>query len=414
MKIQPLQKLAWPAVLIWIAVIFTSIPLARSIQHTVERLAGRLAFEAVTGAAIACFLTASARRIIKQKNHAAIRLTLLAFILVFYCIWAYQLRSDPEEALHLVEYGVLAILIAGALSATVKDQLLWPSALATAGIIGTLDEIVQWLTPGRFFDFRDIELNFGAAGLALAGLAVSGAGFGVNRRWNKSSVVILASLCINQLLLISLCLSNTPSLTARLAHAFPALSYLPAKGNYMAEYGFQINAGHNTRFFSRCAPEVLLLRQDADAARTAETALRFSYPQDYAQILAANPPNLEPAVHEFFVHRFSRDQHLAAARTSRAAQDCTVAEREDLILRRYFTEALKRTGGKLAPADAAFLAGCADHQHQYYSRVSGNLIVSFNRFKVWAAFTAAVLLVLSLSKLALAGIIRKETGSGQQ
>lgn len=80
----------------------------------------------------------------------------------------------PQERLHLVEYGALALLLRAAFSARFTDGApggngrgvnTW--TLATATAIGWLDEAIQGMLPNRQYDLRDVGFNALAAALAL-------------------------------------------------------------------------------------------------------------------------------------------------------------------------------------------------------------------------------------------------------
>ncbi len=71
--------------------------------------------------------------------------------------------GQPEEAVHFLEYGVLGLLLYRALSFRVLDATVFVAAALVGVIVGTVDEIIQWIVPGRYFDFRDIALNGGAS-----------------------------------------------------------------------------------------------------------------------------------------------------------------------------------------------------------------------------------------------------------
>lgn len=82
----------------------------------------------------------------------------------------------PEERSHLVEYGVVAVLVYEALKARSaggrhvdKPALL---AVVAAAVIGATDEAIQLLLPSRVFDPRDIAFN-AAAGVMAVGASVA-------------------------------------------------------------------------------------------------------------------------------------------------------------------------------------------------------------------------------------------------
>ena len=84
----------------------------------------------------------------------------------------------PQERLHLVEYGALALLVRAAVAESVAVRALGEQvtsvdiwALGAVTLIGWLDEAVQGVLPNRMYDLRDVAWNALAAGLALAAAA---------------------------------------------------------------------------------------------------------------------------------------------------------------------------------------------------------------------------------------------------
>ncbi len=85
----------------------------------------------------------------------------------------------PQERLHLVEYGALALLGRAAIAESVAVRALggrvssvdvWALGAVTA--IGWLDEAIQGILPNRIYDLRDVAFNGLAAALALGSAAV--------------------------------------------------------------------------------------------------------------------------------------------------------------------------------------------------------------------------------------------------
>jgi len=85
---------------------------------------------------------------------------------------AFSRMASTEERTHLVEYGLLAILILEALRerSSRGHAVPVPSLLAigAAGIVGVLDEVIQAFIPNRVFDPIDIGFNALAAVMAVA------------------------------------------------------------------------------------------------------------------------------------------------------------------------------------------------------------------------------------------------------
>jgi hypothetical protein len=87
------------------------------------------------------------------------------------------LRAVRLERVHLPEYGIAAWLAWRALEPSLGAR--WPvygAAWVLAAAIGWGDELVQSITPGRFYDVRDIGANALGAGLGVLALAVWRAG----------------------------------------------------------------------------------------------------------------------------------------------------------------------------------------------------------------------------------------------
>ena len=76
--------------------------------------------------------------------------------------------SIPEERVHFVQYGLLALLARGALAWHLKPWQQYVGALLVAATAGWLDELIQGLLPDRVYDLRDVAINAVAALLALA------------------------------------------------------------------------------------------------------------------------------------------------------------------------------------------------------------------------------------------------------
>ena len=67
----------------------------------------------------------------------------LISIATVFIIYTLQLRRNPEEAMHFVQYGVLSILIYRALSHRITDYGIYFVALLLTITVGILDEALQ-------------------------------------------------------------------------------------------------------------------------------------------------------------------------------------------------------------------------------------------------------------------------------
>lgn len=96
----------------------------------------------------------------------------------------------PEERTHLVEYGVVAILLHEALLERRRGGRDVPSpaitALGLSVAIGAVDELIQLALPSRVFDLLDILTNAISASLALAAKVALGWARDRRRRPNST------------------------------------------------------------------------------------------------------------------------------------------------------------------------------------------------------------------------------------
>ncbi|HLE83461.1 MAG TPA: VanZ family protein, partial [Thermoanaerobaculia bacterium] len=133
----------------------------------------------VTGALALVAAAALAWAVVRIRERRALRYgalalaaALVALQVAFWTTGAAE--ADMVERVHLAEYGLLAILFARALRPRHDDRLLPVLALLALALASLADEGVQWLTPVRVGDGRDVLLNLwaGVVGL-LFGLALA-------------------------------------------------------------------------------------------------------------------------------------------------------------------------------------------------------------------------------------------------
>jgi hypothetical protein len=105
------------------------------------------------------------------KDRRAFRYACLAAAAAIAAGYAWTARTgvpdvDAAERFHFIEYGLVAVLFyktwppADAASALLKP-------LAAGFIVGTLDEWVQWIVPGRVGEIHDVLINLVAVGCGV-------------------------------------------------------------------------------------------------------------------------------------------------------------------------------------------------------------------------------------------------------
>lgn len=100
-------------------------------------------------------------------------------------------RMAIPERSHLMEYGVLAVLVYEAISERVSQghcvRISSVYAFLLTSLFGFLDECIQAVLPSRVFDWRDVMFNTLAALTAIAGMVALRCAQGYARRWSQTS-----------------------------------------------------------------------------------------------------------------------------------------------------------------------------------------------------------------------------------
>ncbi len=367
------SKPGWWLVAGWTSSIFAVIPLARKIQAVVDACVGREAFLytvfACLGVGVVAALAVLRRSPLRIAWSQRVWLVLAA---AAYAAGAWHLRANPEEAMHFVQYGVLSLLLFRAFRSSQPDAGIYAASFFLGALLGALDEVVQWLVPGRYFDFRDMGINVCAVGLMqlalLLGVRPAGILFPPRRSTLRLAWWFAAALAV----LLTGLLSATP---ARLQVLVPWVD------EPLVEYGYRINDAEIGILVSRWTAEGLR-QQDAERAAGAGPALAArADDRFYQEFLREHSPLSDPFLHELRVHLFRRDRYWKLARAHRSEPGrhrelITVAYREQRMLETYFGETL-RAAGLDWPTDLRERARQASHDGPYVSPVSSQLITRF-------------------------------------
>jgi hypothetical protein len=103
-----------------------------------------------------------------KRRPGGVEMVIALGVAVVYFMVFVRMGIPGEERTHLVEYGLVAVLVYEALMERVGHGGRIPApallALAVTALLGWLDEGIQAITPGRVYDMRDVGFN------ALAGL----------------------------------------------------------------------------------------------------------------------------------------------------------------------------------------------------------------------------------------------------
>ncbi|MCJ7755257.1 MAG: VanZ family protein, partial [Thermoanaerobaculales bacterium] len=270
-------------------------------------------------------------------------------------------------------------------------------------IVGTVDEILQWVVPDRYWDFRDLVLNGGASVLVQIAL------WRVVRKTTlpvkPQTVLFLCRLAACQIALLILVLAATPQRLAALARSLPFLEPLAVSHDVMCEYGFMHHIDDRTSFRSRLSDRELL---DQDLNHSAEAAARLDdSPGRYGRFLREVSPAEDPFTYEARVHVFARDRNLAEAPrhaegTREHRRSMTTAARENRILEQVFGDTLSQTTCSWSGQQRTAVESAEDLDTRFVSKVAGHLITDVSepvlRFLMLAALAVLVAADVILSR----------------
>jgi hypothetical protein len=375
-------------VVIWTVAIFLTIPLARTIQRFVARNWGNEIFIyavlGVIGVGLVAGLTSFSRgRSLLSRDS----FWLLSVAIIFSGYTLKLGQENPSEAVHFVQYGILGILLFRALSHRIHDPAIYLAAAMIGGIIGMVDEFIQWLTPGRYWGLKDIWLNLFA--VIMVQIAISRGirpGF-LSRKTNRANLCMVCRLAIAAVALLGLCLLNTPPRIAWYSERVPGLAFLKENWNVMLEYGVLYEDQEIGVFRSRLSPAELEA-SDRDRAEEAGAILeRFQDPELYYTFLRAYNQVSDPFLHEARVHLFSRDRNYEISSEFREKPEeykrrLTVAFRENQILEKYFPRTLHSSTYVWGPEERSLSSQYLDRGKVYNSRVSRHLVTRLNELQV--------------------------------
>jgi Ca2+/Na+ antiporter len=393
---------AWLWVALCAAAIFLVVPTARAIQKFVGEHWGRAFFGyLVVVVMAAAFLGILYLLIVRLKIHAASNYIWLAVCAALYLYFTLKLWRNPEEAVHFLEYGLLGFLLFRAWRLTVPDKAVYLASFLTGTLVGTFDEIFQWFMPGRYWDIRDVGLNALAVGLFQVALWQGVRPKLASSRIAPKSVRKISVLFATNLLLLGLCMSNTPDRTSALAGRFPALAFLE-KEEPMREFKMKHKDPEIGSFYSRMTVERLKV---ADFEKSVEYGriMREWRDKDYNGFLETFNPLNNPFLYEMRVHIFRRDRKYEegqkAGSERRKKEAFFIAFKENLILEKYFACTLRSSGYPWEREKAAAIEPLIEKNAAYTSPVSKDLFYWLSEGAMWIGICVAFIALIGLNIL---------------
>jgi len=366
----------WIPVLLWVLVIYTTIPFVRVLREWyVARWdpvwIGWLVAGVIVGGAVATLALLN-----RQTGKVSRRTTVwIIGATMIFVLWTFSLRRSPEETVHFLEYGILAILLHRALRPTMPNALVFVAGALIGSLIGTVDEIIQWISASRYWDWRDLVLNSGAG--ALTQLILWRIATPAAHPPNSASLRMVLRLVVAQLLLLVLCLANTPVRVARYAPYLPERLHLTSSRNPMAEYGHLHAAPDLGTFASRLTLDELLHEDEGRATEVA--GLIDANRHRYGVFLDTWPVSKDPFTYEARVHIYARNRNLAKARDQKftgamALEQLSVAWHENFLMEEIFGNTLDQSSYRWGPRLRQRIESAHERDLSFRSAAGSHLI----------------------------------------
>lgn len=396
------EAVSWALAAGWTVVIYVTIPFAGDVARAVSRqFGGGIALTVILAMLVALLLACVLFLLIRRGRTSAASYMWFATIACTLLLLMTWFRSPyPAETLHYLQYGVLSMLLYRALSHRIRDCTIYPAAVFLGTAAGTLDEVIQWLTPGRYFDLDDVVLNFTGVVLVqlLLGLAVRPAI--ISGRPDGRSLGRLCLIAAFSVLPLALCHAVTPERVERLRANLPMLAGLISTSKVMVEYGYLHETGTGERFRSRLTGRELG-ETDAGYAEEAGKILKaFAGYEKHKAFLAAYPALQAPFLREAGKHLYRRDLNLRYARnsgeTSKGRERYRDALGENRILDSYFGQTVRAAGVQWSDALEAEVKQKAGPATPFESRVGDHLTVHYREDQIGWFFLGLISFLLAL------------------
>src|SRR6056297_1357953 len=306
---------SWGYALFWAGLTFVTVPyVGVGVSYVTKNLgAGFFTYKV---AALVVLAVAVALYLIRQRFTLWSCVWLLGTAcLIIYLAFGLA-DGSPVEAVHYVQYGTLSILLFRAFSHRVRDYSIYAAVILTGTLAGMIDETIQWLTPDRVFDLRDVWLNFKATALVQIGLA---AGIRPGLISGLSGWASLRRLCYLSALTLGclgLCLQNTPDRNAWYSANVPGLGFIDPARNIMVEYGYLHGDDSKVSFRSRLTLEELRRSNDRYAEDGAVNLDTVHERASRGTFSLGDYRFVDTYLYEGRLHQIRRDQNRKRAESS--------------------------------------------------------------------------------------------------
>lgn len=156
----------WAIVFFYIILIFATIPYVPKIWGVLTQPLGKNTSTVLNVSYGLAGLCTILYLYFKLKKRSLILYSTLSLIFLCYGYLLEDLDVTIEKV-HLLEYGLLSFLVYWAIKLDKKGILTYGIILGIVFLVGWADELVQRMTPGRVYEFRDALLNWKAGTLGF-------------------------------------------------------------------------------------------------------------------------------------------------------------------------------------------------------------------------------------------------------
>jgi len=391
---------SWLLVFLSTATILLIVPFARTIQSFVSARWGHSFFGylvlIVVGAA---FLILLLFLLFRLKIRSLTNYFWLSLVTALYVYFTLKLWNVPVEAVHFLEYGLLGLFLFRALKFHVKDKSIYIIAFFCGSLVGIFDEIFQWMVPLRFWDIRDVGFNALSSGLIQIGLWKGIQPKGISLVIKGKSIRTLSLLLSVNVVLLGVCLSNTPQRVSAYTKRLPALSFL-RKEDVMNRFRYTHKDKEIGSFYSLLSLSELK-REDSENFLQAGKIIKEWKNRDYQDFLRHFSPLNQTFIYELGAHLEIRDEYynkaIEAANEETRKKFFTVAYKENLILEKYFGQTLQTASYQWGIEQLNQVEFYLDRDLSYKSPLRFGLLFSFSEKTMWISIFAFLFILVLIN-----------------
>jgi len=151
------RTVAWAWVATYSVGVYATLSVAPEIWGVAYRFTNGRVGHLITLSAIGTVLWAFLR--IHSQSLGIRAVGVVVLLAGVYGVLLVELSRSPAERLHLLEYGLLSYLTYRACRLSFEQRTAAIVGAFVAALIGTGDEMIQWVLPNRVFEWKDVGLN---------------------------------------------------------------------------------------------------------------------------------------------------------------------------------------------------------------------------------------------------------------